>query len=50
MNDNQIVQDMIEFVEKTEKDIQAAKLGGNQKTKAVTEIIKELEREIKNAH
>lgn len=51
MNEQQIVQNMIEFVEKTERDIQAAKLGTakKEKTKAVGEMLKKLEREIKDA-
>ena len=40
---------MILYVEEKERDIQAAKMGKNAKTKAVQEIIKELERQIKNA-
>ena len=47
--DEQIIQNMIEFVEEKEREIQAAKMGKASKTKAVSEIIKELERQIKNA-
>ena len=46
--DEIIVDEMISFVEDKEKEIQAAKLGKNSKTKAVAEILKELERQIKN--
>lgn len=51
MSDSQIVKNMIAYVEKTEKAIQAAKLESTSKikTKAVGDILKELEREIKNA-
>lgn len=51
MNDEKIVEHMIQFVENLEANIQAAKLGGDPKAKqkAVNDIIKELEREIKNA-
>lgn len=51
MNDEKIINHMISFIEGIETDIQAAKLGGDTKTKqkAVNDIIKELEREIKNA-
>lgn len=41
---------MIRFVEDKEREIQAAKMGKNSKTKAVAEIIKELEKQIKNAN
>lgn len=47
--DKQIIDNMIEFVEETEKEIQAAKLVKGSKTKAVTTILKELEKQIKNA-
>lgn len=47
--DKQIIVNMIEFVEKKEKEIQAAKMGKGSKAKAVTEILKELEKQIKNA-
>ncbi len=49
--DQQIIRNMIRFVEETEREIQAAKLGtpGKEKTKAVKEIKNQLEREIKNA-
>lgn len=49
-NDKEIVKNMIEFVEQKEKDIQAAKLGSKGKNKAVTDIMKELEKQIKNAN
>ena len=51
MNDADIVKKMIAYVEQEEKDSQAAKLGNaaKSKSKAVTDILKELEREIKNA-
>ena len=48
-NDEMIVNKMIDFVEEKEKEIQAAKMGKNSKAKAVTEILKELERQIKDA-
>lgn len=48
--DKEIVKNMIEFVEQKEKDIQAAKLGNKGKNKAVTDIMKELEKQIKNAN
>ena len=49
--DQAIVRNMIKFVEQTEREIQAAKLGtpGKEKTKAVKEIKAQLEKEIKNA-
>jgi len=51
MNDEMIVTNMIEFIEKMERDIQASKLGSETKArqKAVGTIIKELERELKDA-
>ena len=51
MSDSQIVKNLIVFIEKTEKDIQASKLGSNSKAKnkAVNTILKELDREVKNA-
>ena len=51
MNDQAIVKHMVSYIEALEKDIQAAKLGGDSKAKAkaVNDIIKELERELKNA-
>lgn len=51
MNDQQIVKHMVSYIENLEKDIQAAKLGGDTKAKqkAVNDIIKELERELKHA-
>lgn len=48
-HDKRIVENMIEFVEETEKETQAAKMGKGSKAKAVTEILKELEKQIKNA-
>lgn len=48
-DDSVIVQRMILFVEEKEREYQAAKLGKNSKTKAVSDIQKELERQIKNA-
>ncbi len=47
--DSKIVSNMIDIVENIEKEIQAAKLGKGVKPKAVGEIMKELERQIKNA-
>lgn len=49
-HDKQIVDHMIKYVEDKEKEIQAAKMGKGSKTKAVTEILKELEKQIKNAN
>lgn len=49
MNDNQIVKNMITFIEEKEKAVLAAVKTGNTKSKVVGEILKELEREIKNA-
>lgn len=49
-SDKEIVKNMIKFVEQKEKDIQAAKLGSKGKNKAVTDIMKELEKQIKNAN
>lgn len=51
MSDSQIVKHMISFIEDTEKAVLAAKLGANPKSKSkvVGDILKELEREIKNA-
>lgn len=48
--DAKIIDNMIRFVEEKEKEIQAAKMGKGSKTKAVTDIIKELEKQIKNAN
>lgn len=48
--DEVIVEKMIEFVEEKEKEIQAAKMGNKSTTKAVQDIMKELERQIKNAN
>ncbi len=47
-NDKKIVDHMIHYVERIEKDIQAAKMGSGSKTKAVKDILKELEGQIKN--
>ncbi len=47
--DLEIVEKMITYVEEIERDIQAAKTGKYAKTKAVGNILKELERQIKNA-
>lgn len=49
MSDSQIVKHMISFIEDTEKAVLAAKLGANPKSKVVGDILKELEREVKNA-
>lgn len=49
-HDQNIIDNMIRFVEDKEREIQAAKMGKNSKTKAVAEIIKELEKQIKNAN
>ena len=48
--DKKIVDEMITYVENKERDIQASKIGKSGKSKAVNEIIKELERCIKNAN
>lgn len=48
--DKKIVQEMIDYVEEKEREIQAAKLGKGSKSQAVAAIIKELERQIKNAN
>ena len=48
--DDKIVEGMIKFIEEKEREIQAAKMGKSSKTKAVADIIKELERQIKNAN
>ncbi len=48
--DEEIIKDMIAFVEEEEREIQAAKMGKNTKAKAVTDILKELERQMKNAN
>jgi len=45
--DEKIINDMIEFIEEEERNLQAAKLGKNSKTKAVADILKELERQMK---
>ena len=49
--DQVIVRNMIKFVEQTEHQIQASKLGtaGKEKSRAVREIKAQLEKEIKNA-
>ena len=49
-SDKKVVKKMIDYVEEKEREIQAAKLGKGSKTQAVTAIIKELERQIKNAN
>lgn len=46
--DQKIINYMIQFVESTEKNIQAAKMSSGSKTKAVNEILKELEKQFKN--
>ncbi len=46
--DQKIITYMIQFVENTEKNIQAAKMSSGSKTKAVNEILKELEKQFKN--
>lgn len=46
--DQKIIDYMIQFVEKTEKNIQAAKMSSGSKTKAVNVILKELEKQFKN--
>lgn len=46
--DQKIVDYMIQFVESTEKNIQAAKMSSGSKTKAVSVILKELEKQFKN--
>lgn len=46
--DKKIVKDMICYIEDIEKKIQAEKLGTKSKTRAVTDIIKELEKKTKN--
>lgn len=50
MNDNQIVEYMIQFVEEKEKEIQAdyMKSGSKAKTDAVKTILNELDKRIKN--
>lgn len=48
--DELIVENMIQFVEEKEKEIQAAKMGNKSTTKAVQDIMKELEKQIKNAN
>ena len=51
MSDQDIVLNMINFVEQTERDIIAERLGkeSKEKQRAVKEILKQLEKEIKNA-
>ena len=51
MNDQKVIEHMISFIENKEKDLQAAKPIGNAKAKnqIVNDIIKELERETKDA-
>ena len=52
IDQQQIVRNMIKFVEETERNVKAAKLGtpGKEKKQAVKEIRAALEREIKNAN
>lgn len=49
MNSSQIVQNMISFIEKKEKDIQAAKAVGDVKVKSdvVNQILTELEKQMR---
>ena len=49
MSSNQIVQNMISFIEEKEKDIQAAKVIGDMKTKSdvVNQILMELDKQMK---
>lgn len=49
MSSNQIVQNMISFIEKKEKDVQAAKAIGDVKTKddVVRQILMELDKQMK---
>ncbi len=49
MNSSQIVQNMISFIEKKEKDIQAAKAVGDVKLKSdvVNQILTELEKQMR---
>ena len=51
MSDQDIVRRMIKFVEETERNIQASKLGtaNREKARAVKEIRAQLEKEIKDA-
>ncbi len=51
MNDQEVIERMIMFIENKEKDLQASNLGGNSKAKnqIVNDIIKELERALKDA-
>ncbi len=51
MNDQEVIERMIMFIENKEKDLQASKLVGNSKAKnqIVNDIIKELERALKDA-
>lgn len=51
MNDNEetIINNMIEFIENEEKEIQAQRLAANKsKVKVVADILKELEVQLKN--
>ncbi len=51
MNDDVIVQNMVDFIEKKEKEIQADKFmtdSGKAKKDAVQSILDELEREVAN--
>lgn len=49
MSSNQIVQNMISFIEEKERDMQAAKATGNVKSKSdvVNQILAELEKQMK---
>lgn len=49
MSNSQIVENMISFIEKKEKDIQAAKAIGNatSKSEVVNQILTELEKQMK---
>lgn len=49
MSSSQIVQNMISFIEEKEKDIQAAKVTGDVKSKSVVvdQILAELEKQMK---
>lgn len=49
MNNEDIVQNMITFIEEAERDLQASKLSsGSQKTDIVNSILDKLEKEINN--
>lgn len=49
MSSSQIIQNMISFIEKKEKDLQAAKAIGNVKSKSdvVNQILTELDKQMK---